>query len=924
MRIHFKHLVATAAALNLAACGKPSTDEALASAQSMMAAGKTAEATIELRNALQSDDSNPKLRLALGKAFLKAGDPMSAIAELQKALELDGPADEITVLLAQGYMASAQYRKLASEFGTRKLAEAGQQAELHTLAAQALSNVGDREAALEQLKIALAADAKYVPARLLEVRSIAMDHHNQQALDALEKVLADNPRSADAWTLKGELLQEMPQGEAAARAAWTKALEVEPTHRGALAFFIKQALAAQPPQVAEARNRLNALEKAWPGHLLTLEMQARVGMAQENFAAARAATEQLQRRAPKDVATMVLSAEVESAAGAWTAAQTLLAKALTLAPQSAPVRSLLAHAQVRGGEPLSALETLAPLLAVKSPAADMLGLAGVAYSNLGRYAEAESAFDRAAKADPKNSRWPAARSIAAASAGRGARSLDQLRSLAANDPSGLADMGLMQALVVKGDLPDALKALSALEKKQAGSPMVPILKGQILARQGDRPAARAAFEESLQRAPQFPAAVRALAGLDLAEGKRKSAVDRYKSLAAARKGDAQTLIELAEIQRAAGEPPAEVLASLEAALKAAPTSPLPAMAIVEHHIRRGRPEAALSIAQSAVTAFPSDIGVQESLAQAQLAAGEWQQAVSTYGKLAAARKQAPPALVALARAHAGAGEMPKATSLLQQALSKAPDLPAALQTQFDFSMTGKQWDQALALAARQQKRQPADPSGWLWEANVHAAQGQWAKAAEAWRQALGKGAGSEVAVKVHTALIHAGKPDAATAHAEQWLSQHPKDPAMLMALGTVSLRDGDYAGAQTRFQTVLNDWPSHVGAMNNLAYSIAMQKRSGGVALAERAIKMDPDRPVLLDTLAVALAAEDQLGKAIELQKKTVDRFPRIPILRLTLARLAVQNGDKSFAREQLDLLERQPSADISAKTLSELRQQAQ
>ena len=143
---------------------------------------------------------------------------------------------------------------------------------------------------------------------------------------------------------------------------------------------------------------------------------------------------------------------------------------------------------------------------------------------------------------------------------------------------------------------------------------------------------------------------------------------------------------------------------------------------------------------------------------------------------------------------------------------------------------------------------------------------------------------------------------------------------MPMALGALALRDGNYAAAEAQFRTVLEKRPSHVGAMNNLAYALAKQSRSGGAALAERANSLDPDRPVILDTWAVAMATEGQLGKALELQKRTVDRFPRIPSIRMTLAQLAAQNGDVSLAREQLDVIERQGGQDVPAAEIAALR----
>ena len=77
--------------------------------------------------------------------------------------------------------------------------------------------------------------------------------------------------------------------------------------------------------------------------------------------------------------------------------------------------------------------------------------------------------------------------------------------------------------------------------------------------------------------------------------------------------------------------------------------------------------------------------------------------------------------------------------------------------------------------------------------------------------------------------------------------------------------------------------------------------RPGAVAMAERALKVVPNQPAMMDTLAMALAAESRLPEAIELQKQVVDLAPGSPLFRLNLAKLHLQSGDKSAAREALE-----------------------
>ena len=70
-----------------------------------------------------------------------------------------------------------------------------------------------------------------------------------------------------------------------------------------------------------------------------------------------------------------------------------------------------------------------------------------------------------------------------------------------------------------------------------------------------------------------------------------------------------------------------------------------------------------------------------------------------------------------------------------------------------------------------------------------------------------------------------------------------------------------------------------------------------------KANEIQPNQPLLMDTLALALAAEKRVDQAIELQKKALALAPASSTLRLTMARLHIQAGQKPQARELLEAL---------------------
>jgi predicted Zn-dependent protease len=89
--------------------------------------------------------------------------------------------------------------------------------------------------------------------------------------------------------------------------------------------------------------------------------------------------------------------------------------------------------------------------------------------------------------------------------------------------------------------------------------------------------------------------------------------------------------------------------------------------------------------------------------------------------------------------------------------------------------------------------------------------------------------------------------------------------------------------------------------MNNVAWLLLKQGKAGRVAHGGEGCFAGTGRTQLLDTLALALAANNQLPKALELHRQTLKLAPQDPQLKLTLARLFIQSGAKPEARAELE-----------------------
>lgn len=903
------------------ACSSQTETEVLALAQRQLAARDVATAIVTVKQALQRNERFAGARHLLGQALLASGDAKGAALELRKALALGHDADQTLPLLVRALIASGEHRAAIGEWGDKRLTLPRAEAELAALLAQAHAALDESKAAAEALQRALASDPGYAPAQLLNARWVADAGRPDEALAIVARVIEQQPALPDAWVLRGDILAVARQDRAGAAQAYRQSVQIDGRHLPALVALANLALAGADPAQAEAQ--VSALHKAWPGHPRTLEMQARQALKESRWTAAREYCQQWLRLQGEDVRALTLAGEVEWRAGARLPAQALLKKALGLAPNSVAVRVLLAQTQIADGDAAAATKTLAPVVAAAGASAAVLGLAADAQLKLGDAVAAQALYQRANKTDPADPRWPTGALLAGIALGDGGKSLSLLEALGRSDASGTADFALAQTHAARGEYPAALKALASAERKQPKNPLGPLLRGQVHERLGDPARARAGYEQALALDRLQPDALRALGLRDVAEGRAPDALARLAATIESNPTAARLRLLQAELLDRSGAPAPEVQASLEAAQRASPTESVAVLALIGHQLRRGLAQAALTTARTALTSFPADLALLDALGQAEIAAGEPQQAINSFKKLVAASPRQAAPLLMLAQAYRAAGETASARSTLDQVLAIDPASAPAHKQRLDLALADQQWPQALLIAQQQQQRAPAVADGWLWEASVHAAQRRWDPAVAAVRAALARGGGTAAATALIHVLVEAGQRAEADRHTQAWLAQHPKDAAFRTQVGQRAAAAGDFSTAEVRFREVLALKPNDAPSINDLAYALARLGRPEALQLAERASRLDPERPEFLDTWAAALAANRQFGKAVELQQQVVGKAPKHVPYRLHLASLALQQGERRLARETLEPLEALGSKLAQADEVARLLKQA-
>jgi putative PEP-CTERM system TPR-repeat lipoprotein len=888
----------------LVACsgGSGTGAEQIASAKALLDKKDSKAAVIELKNALQKNPKSAEARFLLGKTLLDGGDPVTALVELLKAQELQMPDEVVIPEIARAMLQVGDEAKLLTQYGTLALKEDAAAADLKTSLATAMAVKSDMAGAKRALEEALRAKPGYAPALIVQARIAAAENDIDGALGLLNQVLAAEPGNERAGTLKGEYLLQAKRDPEAALAAYRQVLQGRPgsvTARSAVANIL-----FQQKKVPEARAEFDLLKKSAPEHPETLLLQAQLAFLDGDLKATRELTERLLKVAPNNVRTLELAGAAELRSKNYLVAESHLSQALKLAPALLRPRVLLAQTYLRSGQAEKSLQVLQPVLESKDADAISLSLAGEAYLQTGDNKRSEEAYKRAIKAAPTNTSVRASAAIAQLARGDGSTAaMNELEAVAAGDAGPRADLALISAHLRQNDLAGALKAIDAVEKKLPDLPLAPLLRGRVLLLKKDAAGARRSFETALAKDPAYFPAVASLAAMDLADGKPEAARQRFEAHLKAQPKSYQAKVAMAELEARTGAASATVAATLKEATRINPSEPMPHLLLINRLIGSGDGKGALAAAQDASAALPNNLEIQDALGMAQVAAGDSQRAISTFKKLSGLQPKNAAVLVHLADAYRAGKDNAAAIDTLKQALELQPDLQAARAALVGMNLQENKPEQALALAREQQKRSPKDASGYRLEGEIEAVRKNWEASANGFRAAFQRDRDGPTAVKLHAALVAGGKTAEADKLAADWTKDNPKDAVFLFYQGDMAMARGDFAAAEARYRSVLQLQPNNALALNNVAWMLARQGKPGGLPLAEKANSLLPDRAPLLDTLALALEADNQLPKAIEAQARAIRLEPSDSGLVLRLAKLYIKSGDKPRAKAELESL---------------------
>lgn len=891
-------------AIGLPACNRDTPEKFIASGKSYLANRDYSAAAIQFKNAVQKAPNHAEARYLLGITLEQQDDPGSAEIELRKAISAGYAADLTYPALVRVLLERRQFEKALSESVSQQNVNPAK-VELLALSGDAQLDLGKVQDAHAAYSAALSAEPSNATAALGMAKVAAFERDLPRANQLVDEILVRSPSSREALLLKGDLLLVGNHLKEAAQ-AYATAIDLRPQSLRVYLSLVPILLRLH--DLDRAKASVAAIKKFAPGALITLYLDALVAQGEGNLDQARDAIRAAVQANPTYPPVLLLAGSIAFDTGNYLEAEQYLSKVVSATPNQVYPRRLLVSTYLKGGQVGRAQEALEPLLALAPDDATVLNLAGeVALANHA-VGKAAGFYQKVLSLNPKSAAARTRLGEARLVAGDMQNAIQDLEAAASDDNDQYqADVALVVLHLHRKELDKAQAASDVLVRKQPTNPLTHILVGLVRLAKRDPAGARKSFEYALQLQPAYFPAAHILALLDKRSGNPGAAVGRYEAILTKDAKNEQALLALIEALQQASAPQEDIEKAIERAIAANPQSSRARIIKITYLLRRGDTQGGLSAAQQAHGALPQDLQVLAALGEAQMAAGERDQAIATFGKLSSLIPKSAAPWLAQGQAYVQAKDWGNARQVVRKAVDLEPDLLLGWVTLVGVEIQSRRFEEARADVRTIQKRWPGEPVGYLLEVEALTAQKEWGNAERVLRDAIQKTKNPALVGRLYALLDAQGRKQEAEAVATNWVAQNPKDITVHTFAAEASLQRKDYAAAVRWYKSALRAQPENSAVLNNLAWVLGRLQDPTALEYGQKALTLAPDSPDALDTVGWLYVERGDVVRGLELLNKAHTLAPNASAIQFDLAKALLKAGQGEAARQHLELLAKLP-----------------
>ena len=865
-------------------------------AKEYIAEGRTDEAIVQLKNALQSDRNNIEARLALADLYIQTRNGISAEKEVRAAIDrgdLNGSAQD---KLAEAYLLQGKYRELIDEI-TEQSAAPEVLPEVLRARGEAFYVLGDEQKAIAAYEGAEALKPED-PGPKIGLARVYIRKHDLKKADAMaEAAIAADPHSYDAIVAKGQVLQAGGDLEGAVE-KFDTALKVKPDDTTGL---MARAIAlVDLKRYDAALDDIRAVRKLDPQHPVAAYLNAMILARQGDFSGAHDILQQSDAVLRNYPPAIFLSGTVAYAQGLYEQASVDLKRFLDTQPTNLPAARLLGAALLRTGDPDSAVAVLEPIEPQLSGDERIHAILGSAYLAKKQYPLALQQFEKAVAAAPDNGSLRTKLVISRLAVGDDAGAFKALGPALDSDPGAIKAARLIAQNELQAQRYDrVLDVGRALSAKYPKNPL-----GEAIIAGGywgmrEFKQARDHYANALKIDPKYEAAILSLARLDVAEGDYPSARERYRDLLDDKPNHVTALMGLYWLAyREHDKDTAERM--LTRALESNPTEPEPQLELIRRDAVSGSLDRALFEANALVRLHPQNAKALEILTEIQLRLRDPISALATATQLVDVAPSSARSYLLKARSQVAMANNDDARDTLKRGMAVA---------RYDASLTSElvrmelrlgRPSAALDAAEEFHKHQP-DALGDQLVGDAQMAVGDIDRAIEAYKTGYAKLPSAELALRLKKAYDQKGDPAAGLKTLKTWLEKNPEDYATGVILASAQLEQGKLLASAKTFEALYAENRNDPVVLNNLAWIYHQQGDSRALGLAMKAYAADKNSAQILDTLGWISLTSANPQDGLDYLRLASAMAPRSTQIRYHLAVALAKNGRAVEAKSVLN-----------------------
>jgi putative PEP-CTERM system TPR-repeat lipoprotein len=860
--------------------------------------GDPNSAVIQLKNALQKDRGHIGARKLLGDIYLNVGNGPAAEKELKAARR--GGANEIGIEIgiARAYAMQGKFKQILRELQD-SVADNAVRSDILQLRGNAYFGLGMNLDARGSFEEAINLDPNGSKAKVGLAKIFVTTGNLKGAEPLVDAAIKVDPNSAEALVLKGELgrLKNDPQG---ALAAFDGALRIDKLNIPAL--LGRAATYIDLNKDDHAQSDIEAVYRRVPKQPLASFLSALILAKKKDFVGAQ---EMLQQGSPaldNHMPSVFLNGAVHYALDQLEQAADLLGRYVASVPNNVRARKLLGATLVRTSDLENAISILEPLVDDKNTDAQVLALLGSAYMRTGKFSQGSELFERAVKAAPDASAIRTQLALSRLVQGSSEQAVGDLEAAVDLDPDARQASVLLTLVHLRqAQFDKALESASRLHKNMPNNPMAQNLMGAAYLGKEDLAKARENFEAALKTKSDFHPARMNLAQLDAREGNVDGAMNQYQLILDNDPKNLGAMMALADIALSQKN----VEKSVEWIKKASDANPkavLPKLRLVRHFNQQRDTLRALSIARDLDRTVPDNPQVLEALGRTEITAGNVENAVAIFRRLASIADKAARAHHLLGSALAQSGDRVSARASFNKAIDLDIEFLPAFVALAELESADGNAKTALSLAGQITEKRPKSAVGAMLTGDIYMRSKQYGSALASYKEAASKEDTGSLALRIFSARSGLGRKEEGLRELQDWVDRKDES-GVRHALANAYIANQRIDDAIRESEKLLSKESSNPVVLNNLAWLYDQKGDPRAIVTGTKALELSPNSPEILDTVGWILARQGDLARGTEMLKKAYRAAPKQGDIAYHLA-VALNKGGKVLeARRTLERL---------------------